>query len=232
MNSIVAVQNLSKNYGKKQVLKNLSFTIEPGRVIGLLGENGVGKSTLLKILADLYKAGEGQVLINNKPVSTLTHGEVSYMMEISNLYSWMKVSHAIDYYADMYPDFDKEKALLLCEQLSLNPKELLRKLSKGNQERVLLLLTISRRVPLYLLDEPIAGLDPGIKRNIIQIILKNINEDASVIIASHLLRDLEEIFDEVFILHDHQLITANADEIREKRHQSVEEFYMEVTKNA
>lgn len=231
MSNIVTVQNLSKYYGRKCVLENLSFTMESGRVIGLLGENGAGKSTLIKILADLSKADEGNVLINKKPVSNLTHGDVSYMMEVPNLYYWMRIDQAINYYSDMFPDFNKEKAVSLGEQLELNLKDRIRNLSRGNQERVLLMLAISRNVSLYLLDEPVAGLDPKMKRNIIQILLGNMNEDATVLIASHLLRDLEEIFDEVYILHNSRIIRETADDIREKRHSSVEEYYLEVTRN-
>jgi len=232
MNSIVTIENLTKCYGKKIVLDNLSFTIMPGRVIGLLGENGIGKTTPIKILADLCKPDQGTVRINSKPLSSETHSEVSYMPDVSNFYPWMRIIHAINYYKDMFPDFDKEKALSLCKQLQLNTKEYLRKLSKGNQERVMLMLTISRKVSLYLLDEPVAGLDPRMKKSVTQIILSNISEDSAVIIASHLLRDLEEIFDEIFILKKHNMITITADDIREHYHQSVEEYYMEVTQNA
>lgn len=232
MSKIVTVQNLSKYYGRKRVFEDLSFTMETGRVIGLLGENGAGKSTLIKILADLCRADQGNVIINGKPVSALTHCEVSYMPEASGLYYWMRIEQAIDYYSDMFPDFNKEKAVSLCRELELKPKELIKNLSKGNEERVLLMLTLSRNVPLYLLDEPGAGLDPGMKRNMVQILLGNLKEDATVVIASHLLRDLEEIFDEVYILHNNRIITAAAEDIREKRNISVEEYYLEVTGNA
>lgn len=232
MSKIVTVQNLSKYYGRKRVFEDLSFTMESGQVIGLLGENGAGKSTLIKILADLCRADQGNVIINGKPVSALTHCEVSYMPEASGLYYWMRIEQAIDYYSDMFPDFNKEKAVSLCRELELKPKELIKNLSKGNEERVLLMLTLSRNVPLYLLDEPGAGLDPGMKRNMVQILLGNLKEDATVVIASHLLRDLEEIFDEVYILHNNRIITAAAEDIREKRNISVEEYYLEVTGNA
>ena len=232
MSNIVTIENITKCYGKKVVLDKLSLTIESGRIIGLLGENGVGKTTLLKILADLCKPEKGTILISGKPLSSQTHSEVSFMLDISNLYSWMRILHAINYYNDMFPDFDKEKALSLCKQFNLNVKEYVQLLSKGNQERVLLMLTISRKVPLYLLDEPIAGVDPRMKKSIIQIILANIPEDSTVLIASHLLRDLEEIFDEILILNGHKLISISADDIREQYHQSVEDYYMEVTQNA
>lgn len=232
MSNVVTVQNLYKSFGKNRVLQDLSFTIESGRVIGLLGENGVGKSTLIKILADLYKADKGTVLINGKPVSPLTHGDVSILLESSNLYYWMTVLQAIDYYSDMFINFKKEKAVALCKELNIDLKGFIANLSKGNQERVLLMLALSREVSLYLLDEPAGGLDPGIKRSIIQIILGNIPENATVLIASHLLRDLEEIFDEVYIFHDNRIVTATADDIREKYHSSVEEYYLEVTHNA
>jgi ABC-2 type transport system ATP-binding protein len=153
------------------------------------------------------------------------------MLELSNLYPWMRVLDAINYYKDMYPDFNREKAFSLCKQLNLNTKEYILQLSRGNQERVLLMLAISRKVPLYLLDEPVAGLDPRMKKSIIQILLANIEEESTVLIASHLLRDLEEIFDEIIILSKNKVITRKADDIRENYHQSVEDYYMEVTQN-
>lgn len=232
MSNIVTIDNLTKSYGRKVVLSKLSLTIASGRIIGLLGENGVGKTTLLKIIADLIKPDKGTICINGKPLSAQTHKEVSFLLDISNLYPWMRIIHAINYYKDMFPDFNKEKALSLCKQFNLNSKEYIQQLSKGNQERVLLMLTISRKVPLYLLDEPVAGLDPRMKKSIIQIILANVPEDSTVLIATHLLRDLEEIFDEIFILNGRQLVTISADDIREQYNQSVEDYYLEVTNNA
>jgi ABC-2 type transport system ATP-binding protein len=231
MNNLITIENLTNRYGHKLVFDNLSLSIASGKVIGLLGENGVGKSTLIRIIADLCKPDKGTVMVKGKPVSLQTHSEVSFMLELSNLYPWMRVLEAINYYSDMFPDFNRDKAFALCEQLNLNTKEYIMQLSRGNQERVLLMLAISRKVPLYLLDEPVAGLDPRMKKSIIQILLANIEEESTVLIASHLLRDLEEIFDEIMILGKNKVITQNADDIRENYHQSIEDYYMEVTQN-
>ncbi|MDF2588935.1 MAG: transporter related [Anaerocolumna sp.] len=231
MSNIVTINNLSKKYGKKLILDQLSFTLDTGKVIGLLGENGAGKTTLIKILANLCKADKGSVVINGKEVSSSTHNEVSYLLDSNNLYPWMRVKHAIDYYEDMFPDFNKEKSLAICEQLQISTKEYISRLSKGNVEKVLLMLAISRRVPLYLFDEPVAGLDPKVKKSIIQIILSNIDENATVLISSHLLKDLEGIFDDILILHKHKISSISADYIRENYHKSVEDYYLEVTEH-
>jgi ABC-2 type transport system ATP-binding protein len=231
MSDIVTIRNLTKQYGKNVILDQISCTIESGKIIGLLGENGAGKTTLIKILANLCKADKGSVQIGGKEVSSSTHNEVSYLLESNNLYDWMRVKHAMHYYEDMFSDFNKEKALAICDQLHIDTNEYISKLSKGNKEKVLLMLAISRKVPLYLFDEPVAGLDPKVKKSMIQIILNNMDENATVLISSHLLKDLEGIFDEIFILHKHKINSISADYIRENYHKSVEDYYLEVTEN-
>lgn len=154
------------------------------------------------------------------------------MMDISNIYPWMRIKDAIHYFQDMYEDFIKDKALAICQELELSPNELIRKLSRGNQEKVLLMLALSRKVPLYLLDEPLGGLDPRTKKSIKNMILSYIDEDSSVLISSHLLKDLDGIFDEILILHNHKITAILADDIRENFNQSVEDYYLEVTNHA
>ncbi|MDF2542946.1 MAG: type transport system ATP-binding protein [Herbinix sp.] len=232
MNSIVTAENLTKRFGKKLVLDRVSFDILPGRIVGLMGENGTGKTTILKILADQYKADEGMVRINGIPVSSQTHKHVSYMLNEINVYPWMRIRSLINYYTDMFSDFQSEKAYTICDQLELHPKDYFWELSKGNMERVLLMLSISRKASLYLLDEPISGLDPRMKNSIIKMIVSNMEDNASMIIASHMLRDLEEIFDDLLILHQHHMIKASSEDIREQYGKSVEEYFLEVTNHA
>ncbi|BCJ96025.1 ABC transporter [Anaerocolumna cellulosilytica] len=232
MKKIIEVENLYKAFGRKKVLTNISFSIEAGRIIGLLGENGVGKTTLLKVLADLYKPDKGHIWIIEEESSIKTHKYISYMIHTEQLSDWMTIQQAIYYFKDLFPDFDTKKAFLLCDIFQLSPKDKVKRLSKGNQERVMLLLTISREAYLYILDEPLEGLDIRMKKSMIEILISNIKEDASILISTHMVREMEEIFDEVMVLHNNQLIAANADDIREQKQQSIEEFYLEVTKNA
>lgn len=227
MHDMILAQNLSKSYGKKRVFQELSFALPEGRVIGLLGENGVGKTTLLRLIANILQPEEGSIHIAGQKVSRKTGKLVSYLLDASNLYAFMTVQDAVQYYKDFYADFDREKALALCEEFHLELKERISSLSKGNQERVCLLLALSRDVPVYLLDEPVAGFDPKFKQDFVKILLKNLPENATVILSTHLLRDLSSIFDEVMILKKDGIVMENADAIR-KENKTIEEFYMEV----
>lgn len=227
MDYVIKVDNLCKSYGFNKVLTNVSFTISANRIIGLLGENGIGKTTLLRLMADYIKPDSGKILINGQEVSRKTRDMVSFLLEPSNFYSFMKVKDAIQYYKDFFVDFNYEKAVLLSKEMNLDMKEPIKTLSKGSKERLCLLLNISRNVPIYLLDEPIAGFDPKFKKDFIKTILSNISDNAVLVISSHLLRDLQSVFDEIIILTKHEVITASSDDIRAKG-KSVEDFYMEV----
>ena len=227
MNSAVTISNMQKKYGKKEVFKDLTLNFPSNRIIGLLGENGIGKTTLLRLIADILKPNAGEIRINGELVSRKTRPMVSFMMAPQNFYSFMKVKDAIAFHRDFYPDFDTAKANRLCHDFNLNPKMLITKLSKGNQERLCILLCLCRQVPLYLMDEPIAGLDPKFKHESIKAMLAHTGEEQTVIISSHLLRDLESIFDEIVILKANSVVTASAEEIRAGG-KSVEEFYLEV----
>lgn len=231
MDNILTVEGISKRFGRLQVLNDISFSVPTGRIVGLLGENGAGKTTLLRIIANILHADNGTVKINGVETSIKTNQSVSFLLESKNFYPWMKVKNAIQFYHDFYPDFDIEKALKLCSDYKLNLNSRITSLSKGNQERVCLLLNFSRNVRLYLLDEPVGGIDPKLKKEIIHTILANMSDSASVIISTHLLKDLEAVFDEIMILRNGRILLMPTDEIREKFHQSVEDFYLEAVEN-
>jgi ABC-2 type transport system ATP-binding protein len=227
MHNIVSIKNLQKNYGKKSVFENLTLDFPANRVIGLLGENGIGKTTLLKLIADILKPDNGEITIGGEKVSRHTRAKVSFMLAPDNFYGFMKVKDALNFHRDFYEDFDYEKAERLCIEFKLDLKESIKKMSKGNQERRCILRCLCRQVPLYLLDEPIAGLDPKFKHESIKTMLAHAGEEQTIIISSHLLRDLETIFDEIVILKaDDSVITATTDDIRASG-KSVEQFYLE-----
>jgi len=225
--NIVRIKNFSKSFGKKEVFNGLTLDISAGRVIGLLGENGIGKTTLLRAIADIIKPTGGEMRINDMPVSRKTRPLVSFMLAPENFYSFMRVRDAVQYFRDFYSDFDHARAMELCKEFGLDPKESIKQMSKGNKERLCILLCLCRRVPLYLLDEPIAGLDPKFKHESIKAMLANTAEEQTVIISSHLLRDLESIFDEIIILKQNSVVQANCDDIRAEG-RSIEQFYLEV----
>lgn len=222
MNDLIKVNNLCKKYGSKVVFHNLTFSLSRNRIVGLLGPNGIGKTTLLRIIANLVKPTEGNVQINNE--------KVSFLLEPIHFYSFMKVKDAIGYYKDFYRDFDCLKAKKLCQDFELEESDFIRKLSKGNREKLCLLLNLCRKVSIYLLDEPVAGFDPKLKKDIKKIILSNIEEDSTVVISTHLLKDLETIFDEIVIMQKDQVVLATADDIRAEG-KTVEEYYWEVIEN-
>lgn len=228
MSEIIRVNGLTKRYQKEIVLDQVSFGVESGRVIGLLGKNGIGKTTLLRILAGLSLPDEGEVLFQGKPMVYGTIKKVSYLMEAKEFYDWMTIKDAIQFYQDFFPDFEVERARKLCGEFELDPNKKIVKLSKGNQERVSFLLAICRRVSLYLMDEPMGGLDPLFKSYLKRILLDNIPEGATVIMATHLLKDLELLFDQVIIMHGSRVIVKDTDEIRSRLRLSIENYYMEV----
>ena len=227
MDNIIEVNNLSKSYGKNIVFENVTFSLPRNRMIGLLGDNGIGKTTLLRLIADILKPDSGEIYLDGQAVSRKTKDRVSFLLEPINFHSFMKVKDAINYYKDFFKDFDYDKAIALCTTFELDLSMPIKKLSKGNQERLCLLLNLSRKVPLYLLDEPVAGFDPKFKRDMIKTILANLEDNVTVIISTHLLRDLQSIFDEILIIKENEIIQASADDIRAKG-MSIEDYYMEV----
>ncbi len=223
--------NLYKSYGKKQVLKNVNLTIPRGKIIGLLGKNGTGKSTLIKLINDLLTATSGEVLINGQKVGVESKKIVAYLPERTYLDKSMTVDKVIKYFAKFYQDFDSEKAYKLLADLGLDTTLKLSKMSKGMQEKVQLVLVMSRKAELYILDEPLGGVDPATRDYILDTILTNFNEGASVIISTHLISDIERILDNVIFIDNGEIVlTAETDELRNRENGSIDEIFRRMFK--
>lgn len=222
------IKNLSKSYGKKEVLKNVNLDITSGKIIGLLGKNGTGKTTLIKLINGLLTPDKGTITVNNKPLGVESRKIISYLPERTYLNKQMDVSEVIEYFADFYNDFDKEKARKLLKDLNLDENQKLIKMSKGMQEKVQLVLVMSRKAELYILDEPLGGVDPATRDYILDTIIKNFNDNdnASLIISTHLISDIERILDEViFIDNGKIMLHENADELRSKENDSIDQIF-------
>lgn len=228
MANIINVASLKKSYGKKVVLDDISFQIEEGSIVGLLGPNGCGKTTLIKILTGLIKDHTGMVKIDNDEPGPYTKSIVAFLPDKSYLPDWMRPVDAIEYFSDFYKDFDKAKAEKMVTDFRLDPKQKLKTMSKGQQEKLCLILVMCRQAKLYILDEPLGGLDPASRSAILDLIMTNYAKNASVLISTHLINDVEKIFNRVLMISDGKLIVnSHVDEIREKG-KSVEEVFKEV----
>ena len=223
--------SLCKSYGQIKALDNVNFTIEKGRIVGLLGTNGSGKTTLIKIINELLVPSSGEILINcNKP-GVESKRIISYLPERTYLPDNKKVKEIINYFEDFYKDFNKERALKLLKELDISEESKLKQLSKGTREKVQLVLVMSRDADLYVLDEPIGGVDPVARDKILDLILKNFKEGASILISTHLIADIERILDDVIFINQGKIIlTSSADELRNKYNTSVEGAFKEVFK--
>ncbi|GIO33912.1 MULTISPECIES: ABC transporter ATP-binding protein [Paenibacillus] len=229
MGALLKVDGVSKKYGGKQVLDGVSFHIGQGRLIGLLGSNGSGKSTLMQIIAGLTPASSGDISVMGIPTGRETKNLISYMPDRPMTESWMKVRDAIAFYNDFYADFDMEKAREMLDFMKLDEKSGVSILSKGMNERLQLTLALSRNVSLYLLDEPIGGVDPVARGKILDAIVRFYREDSSLIISTHLVRDMERIFDEVmFLQNGHIVLHEEVEHIRMKHGKSVDDMFKEV----
>lgn len=229
MSNLVEIKELGKCYGKKKVMNNLSLSLESGRIVGILGPNGSGKSTLIKMMAGVLKPTSGQITINGYPVGVNTKKIVSYLPERTYLNPSMKVKEAVDYFADFYEDFSKQKALDMLEKFGINEQDKIKSLSKGTREKVQIVLVMSREAKLYLLDEPMGGVDPAARDYILRTIISNYNEDATVVITTHLISDIENVLDEVvFIKQVEVYLKESVDDIRTKYNKSVDALFREV----
>ena len=230
MNELVEVKNLTMVYNKHNTaLNQLNLTIPKGKIIGLLGPNGSGKTTLIKILNGLLVPTAGEVLINGEKPGAATKARISYLPERTYFQSSMKVSTLIDFFADFYEDFRMERAREMLKNLGINENDRLKTLSKGTKEKVQLILVMSREADLFVLDEPIAGVDPAARDYIIKTIISNYNENATVLLSTHLISDIENILDEViFIKNGNLVLQSTVEEIREKQGKSVDSYFREV----
>ena len=226
MSIILEYKSVNKSFDEKQVLKNINLQIESNKIIGLLGKNGSGKSTLFKLANDLLTVSSGEILIDGKPISTESKKIVSYLPERPYLAPHLKVSDAIKLFETFYEDFSSEKALSLLKDLDLDKDMRLSKMSKGMKEKVQLVLVMSRKAKIYILDEPLGGVDPASRDYILQTILKNFDEEATLLISTHMIADIEKILDEVIFIDNGEIILKeNADELRKKEKCSVDEFF-------
>lgn len=228
MEQLITVENLHKSYGSKTVLDEVSFTAQPGQIIGLLGPNGCGKTTLLKILTGLIKDHTGTVRINNEEPGAYSKSIVAYLPEKTYLPDWMRPVDAINYFADFYKDFDKDKAIAMVSRFGLDMKQRVKTMSKGQQEKLRLLLVICRNAQLFILDEPLGGVDPAARAKILDLILENRAASSTVLISTHLISDVEYIFDRVLMIKEgHLIVNKHVNELRESG-KSVEEVFKEV----
>lgn len=224
--SLLQCVDVTKRYGDKVVLNRLNLTLESGKIVGLLGKNGTGKSTLMKLCNDLLTPTSGQIFIDGKPIGVETKKIVSYLPERSYLDKNMTVSQAIAYFADFYEDFSVEKAEGLCKDLDLDLSQKILKMSKGMQEKVQLALVMSRNARLYILDEPLGGVDPATRDYILQTILRHFHPEATLLISTHIISDVESILDEVLFLdHGEIILHANADQLRMQENASVDQVF-------
>lgn len=226
MEKVLMVNNLYKKIGNKKIIKDLNLTLNKGKVLGILGPNGKGKTTLLNIISGIKKATSGDVLIDGIKVSSETKKSVSFLQERNTLSNWMTIKDAVEFYKDFFQDFNEEKVKELLAFMNLDEKLKIKSLSKGMLEKLHLSLTLSRKAKLYILDEPISGIDIVTREKIIKAIIDNIEEDSSMIITTHYVGELEGIFDEVAFLDEGKIIEINDAEIlREKYGKSIEEIY-------
>ena len=231
MMELLEIKNLSKSFGKKEVLKNINLTIPSGKIIGLLGKNGMGKSTLIKLINDLLTPSNGTILINGKEIGIESKNIISYLPERTYLDKSMTIDKTLNFFQEFYENFDIKKAQKLVKDLGLDIDLKISKMSKGMQEKLQLILVMSRKAELYILDEPLGGIDPATRDYILDTILTNFNEGASVIISTHLISDIERILDEVIFINDGKIaLMANTDDLRAKENASVDEIFRRMFK--
>ena len=228
---LVEIKNLTKAYEKKEVLKDINIKIKRGKVVGLLGKNGAGKTTLIKLMNDLLTPTKGEILINGNKIGVETKKVVAYLPERTYLNKQMKVSEIITYFSEFYENFDSKKAKLLIKDLDLDINQKISKMSKGMQEKLQLILVMSRNADLYILDEPLGGVDPATRDYILDTILSNFNKNSSVIISTHLISDIEKILNEVIFIDKGKIVLqSDADKLRSKEKGSIDEIFRRMFK--
>ena len=229
--AILTCKGLSKRFGSTQALDQVDLSIEPGRIVGLLGPNGSGKTTLIKLANGLLTPSEGELRVCGLLPGKESHACVSYLPERTAIPTWMSVTQLLDFYQDFYADFRRDAAEEMLSHLNIPPKQRIKQMSKGTREKVQLIMVMSRAAKLYLLDEPIGGVDPATRDYILSTIIGNYNPDAAVVISTHLISDVEKVLDDVvFINQGRVMLQASVDQIREEKGMSVDALFREVFK--
>jgi ABC-2 type transport system ATP-binding protein len=229
MATLLECKQLTKRYTQLEALSAIDLQVGEGRIVGLLGPNGSGKTTLIKLASGLLTPTAGEITICGMNPGVATKEMVSYLPERTYFSEWMRAYQLLEFFSDFYVDFDRQKAIEMLKRLGINPDDRLKTMSKGTKEKVQLILVMSRNAKLYLLDEPIGGVDPATRDYILKTIVGNYNENATVLISTHLIADVEKTIDDViFIDHGHVALTSSVDEIREEKGKSVDELFREV----
>jgi ABC-2 type transport system ATP-binding protein len=231
MSSLLEIRNLSKSYDKGPVLHDISLNVESGRIVGVVGPNGCGKTTLFKIIAGLIGDYKGTVLIDGNPPGIQSKSIISFLPEKTYLEEGIKAGRAISMFADFYQDFDRQKALEMLKRFKLEPGMKLKSMSKGMQEKLQLILVMSRAAKLYILDEPLSGIDPAARDSILDIIIQNYSDNSTVMLSTHLIYDVERIFDDIIMINNGSLLVSeSADSLRARTGKSLDEYFREVFK--
>ena len=226
---LIVCQGLSKAYGRKPALSGVDLEVGRGRIVGLLGPNGSGKTTLIKLLCGLIQPTAGTLAVDGLPIGPETKALISYLPDRMYFASWMRATDLFDLFRDFYRDFDYDKALAMCRSLGVEPRNRIKTMSKGTKEKVQLVMVMARKAQLYLLDEPIAGVDPAARDFILRTILTNYNEEGTVLISTHLIADIEKVLDEAVFLKAGKLVLhETVDNIREREGRSVDALFREI----
>lgn len=226
---LMECHGLYKSYGLRAALRGIDLEVGPGRIVGLLGPNGSGKTTLIKLLCGLLQPTTGWLTVDGSAIGPYTKSVISYLPDRMYFADWMKATDLFDLFQDFYSDFEYEKALAMCQSLGVEPRDRLKAMSKGTKEKVQLVLVMARKAKLYLLDEPIAGVDPAARDFILRTILTNYNEEGTVLISTHLISDVEKVLDEAIFLKEGKIILHDTvDNIREREGKSVDTLFREM----
>ncbi|MDP4179264.1 MAG: ABC transporter ATP-binding protein [Bacillota bacterium] len=229
MEVIVKANNLTKIYSKKKVLNGINLEVKKGKILGFLGPNGAGKTTFLKLASGLLRPTSGELLIDDHVPGLYTKSIVSYLPDVNFLFKWMKIKDAVRFFKDFFQDFDTEKAEKMLEFMKLNENDKVTTLSKGAVEKLNLSLVLSRKAKLYILDEPLSGVDPVAREKIIDAIIENFNEESAMIISTHLVNDVERLFDEAAFINNGQIVLqGNTDDLRIQKGKSIDAIFREV----
>ena len=229
--SVLTCNNLTKHYGHVTALDGVSFSIEPGRIVGLLGPNGSGKTTLFKLANGLLTPTSGELTVCGLRPGKESHALVSFLPERTAIPTWMSATQLLDFYGDFYQDFRRDAAEEMLQHLNISPRQRIKQMSKGTREKVQLIMVMSRAAKLYLLDEPIGGVDPATRDYILSTIIGNYNPEAAVVISTHLISDAEKVLDEVIFINQGRLVLqSSVDDIREEKGMSVDALFREVFK--